>query len=232
MAAQKLTQAAKASEPAMKRTRPRMRRSDAVSEVAEAAGLLLGHGHGHRMLAEVSHCVAEISEKQRGHVPAHPQTDQNALHRDIGCAPGKSVGGYLPAAGAQPVGEVEQGVPRILALCDAPGDRRYPGGWVAVAEQLERAQLDDLGGEVLADVIGRLVNAPVALEAKAQEVVVTGDDLPGRPGEVDLEHRHVAAQIVDVEDEVIGELAGVPPDDPADTQRSQPELVPRGADRL
>src|ERR1700730_1807766 len=159
MAAQKLTQAAKASEAAMKRTRPRMRRSDAVSEVVEAAGLLLGHGHGHRMPAEVSHRSAEIVEKQRGHVLAHPQTDQNALHGDIGCAPGRSVSGYLPALGAQPVGEVEQGVPRILALGDAPGDRRYPGAGIAVAEQLERAQLDDLTGQITADVIRRLVTA-------------------------------------------------------------------------
>src|SRR5437016_3017613 len=153
MAAQKLTQAAKASEPAMKRTRPLMRRSDAVSEMVEPAGLLLGHGHGHRMLAEVSHRVAEVVEEQRGHVPAHPQTDQNALHGDIGRGSSKSVGRYLPAAGAQPVGEVEQGVPGILALGDPPGDRRYPGAGIAVAEQFERAQLDDLACQVLAYLI-------------------------------------------------------------------------------
>src|SRR6202011_5810632 len=64
------------------------------------------------------------------------------------------------------------------------------------------------------------------------EVVIAGDDLAGRTREVDLEHRHVAAQVVDVEDEVRWELAGVPPDDPADAERGQPELVPRGADRL
>ena len=68
--------------------------------------------------------------------------------------------------------------------------------------------------------------------AQAQEVVVLRDDLPGRAGEVDLEDRHVAAQVVDVEYQVVGELLAISPDDPADAQRSQPELVPRAADRL
>jgi 5-methyltetrahydropteroyltriglutamate--homocysteine methyltransferase len=44
----------------------------------------------------------------------------------------------------------------------------------------ERAQPDDLGGQVRADLVGRLVHAAVAVVAQAQEVVVLRDDLPGR----------------------------------------------------
>src|SRR6185437_11748034 len=99
------------------------------------------------------------------------------------------------------------------------GDGGDSGVRVAVAQQLERAQLDDLRGQVLADVVGRLMDGPVALMAEPQEIVVTGDDLAGRPGEVDLEHRHVAAQVIDVEDQVLGKLAPVPEYDPADAQR-------------
>ena len=76
------------------------------------------------------------------------------------------------------------------------------------------------------------MDAAIALATEPDEVVVLGDDLTGRPGEVDLEHRHVAAEVRHVEDEVVGELGHVTPDDPADTQRRQPELVTRGADRL
>ena len=76
------------------------------------------------------------------------------------------------------------------------------------------------------------MDAAVALVAEPEEVVVLRDDLAGRPGEVDLEHRHVAAQVVHVEDQVVGQLGGVAPDDPADAERGQPELVARGADRL
>src|SRR5580704_3225406 len=161
----------------MNLTSPRTSRSGAVSEVVEPAGFLLGHGHGDRMPAEMSHRIAEVVQQQRGHVAAHPQADQNALYGDVGSRPGKSVGRYLPAVREQPVGQVEQGVSGILTLGDAPGDRRYPGAGGAVAEQLERAQLDDLGGKVLAYVIGGLVDAAVAVEAEAQEVVVAGDDL-------------------------------------------------------
>ena len=76
------------------------------------------------------------------------------------------------------------------------------------------------------------MDAAIALMPEPEEVVVAGDDLAGRAGEVDLEHRHVAAQVIDVEDQVLGKLGGIPEDDPADPQRGQPELVPRGADRL
>src|SRR5262249_31979345 len=144
--------------------------------------------------------------------------------------PGRVEAGHRQAPVPQPVGQVEQGVAGILALSYPPGDRRDAGGRVAVAEQLERAQLDDLRREVLPDVVGGLMDLPVALEAQAQEVVVAGDDLPGRPGKVDLEDRHVAAQVVDVEDQVVRQFGGVAPDDPAHPEGSQPALVPRGGD--
>ena len=87
-------------------------------------------------------------------------------------------------------------------------------------------------GEVLADCVGRVVDALVTLEAETEEVVVLGDNLAGRAGEIDLEDGHVAAQVVHMEDQVVGEFLAVSPQDPADTQRSQAELMPRGADRL
>ena len=50
-------------------------------------------------------------------------------------------------------------------------------------------------------------------------------------GKHELRFEFVAAQ-VDMEDQIIGKLGAVPPDDPADAERGQPELVPGGADRL
>ena len=72
----------------------------------------------------------------------------------------------------------------------------------------------------------------VARPAQADEVVVLGHDLAGRPGEVDLEDRHVAAEVGDVEDQVVGQVLGVAPQHPAHPERGQAELVARGADRL
>src|SRR5215469_16269357 len=196
----------------------------AALQVAEPAGFFLGHGHGDRVLGEVGDRVAEVVEQQGGHVAGDAEGDQDALDRDVGGGPGQGVGGHLPPAGAQPVGQVEQRVPGVLALADPPGDRRDPGVRVAVAQQLERAQLDDLGGEVLADVVGGHVNLAIPVEPQAQEVVVRGDDLPGRAGEIDLEHRHVAAQVIDVEDQVLGQLSDIAEDDPPGAERSQAEL--------
>jgi len=52
-------------------------------QVAEPARLLLGHGHGDRVLAEVSHRVAEVVQEQGCHVPAYAEPDQDALHGDV-----------------------------------------------------------------------------------------------------------------------------------------------------
>ena len=76
------------------------------------------------------------------------------------------------------------------------------------------------------------MHVPVAVPTQAHEVVVLRHDLAGWPREVDLEHRHVAAQIGDVEDQVVRELRRVPPQRPAHAEGGETELVPRGADRL
>src|ERR1700683_2777550 len=176
--------------------------------------------------------VPEVIEQQGDHVLAHAQPDQNALHSYAGGCSGEGVGGYLPASGAQPVSEIGQRVAGVFAVAYTAGHRRDAGGRNAVTQELGRARLYNLRGEVLADRIRRVVDAFVALKAETQKVVVLGDDLAGRAGEVDLKDRHVAAEVVDVEHQVVGKLLAVSPEDPADAQRSQAELVPRGADRL
>src|SRR5580692_5423558 len=70
--------------------------------------------------------VPEVIEQQGGHVLADAQPDQNALHGYTGGCSGEGVGGYLPASGAQPVSEVEQGVAGVLAVAYPPGHRQDP----------------------------------------------------------------------------------------------------------
>ena len=76
------------------------------------------------------------------------------------------------------------------------------------------------------------MDAPVSLEAETQEVVVLGDDLAGRAREIDLEDGHIAAQVIHLEDQVIRQVRVLAPDDPADTQRRQAELMSGGVDGL
>jgi hypothetical protein len=56
----------------------------------------------------------------------------------------------------------------------------------------------------------------VALFAEADELVVLADDLGGALGEVERKGGLLGAEIVDVEDEVLGEVFVRAPDDPAD----------------
>src|ERR1035437_2600993 len=121
----------------------------------------------------------------------HPQSRPT-----IGGCSGEGVGRHLPPSFPEPVGHVEQGVAGILALAYPPRDGGDPGSRVAVTQELEGTQLDDLGREVLTYLIGRVVDPLVSLKTESQEVVVLSDDLPSRTREVDLEYRRVAAQVV------------------------------------
>src|SRR5579862_9795679 len=72
----------------------------------------------------------------------------------------------------------------------------------------------------------------VTVTTQSHEVVVLGDDLPSRTGEVEVEVRHVTAEIVDVEDQLVGKLVLVAPDHPPGAEGGEPELVPRSVDGL
>src|SRR3984885_6771542 len=118
--------------------------------------------------------VPEVIEQQGGHVLADAQPDQNALDGYAGGCSGEGVGGYLPAPGAQPVSEVEQRVAGVFAVANAPGHRRDAGGRIAVTQELERAELDNLRGEVLADRIRRVVDAFCSPQSRDAESCSTG----------------------------------------------------------
>ena len=70
-----------------------------------------------------------------------PDQEDATLHGDVGRRSSEGVGGHLPALGGEPVGQVEQGVAGVGAVADPPGDGGDAGGWVAVAQELEWAQL-------------------------------------------------------------------------------------------
>lgn len=65
----------------------------------------------------------------------------------------------------------------------------------------------------------------VTVLAETDELVVLANDLRGTLGEVEGEGGLVGAEVVDVEDELLGEVLGSPPDDPADTGVDEAVLV-------
>ena len=107
-----------------------------------------------------------------------------------------------------------------------------PSAGFAAEDHLEGAQRGNFCGQVLGGPVAGRVELGVALAAKTHEIVVLRDDLPARAREVEGEGRHAAAEIVDVEDQVLGQVAFLPPEDPAASQRGEPELVARGIDGL
>jgi hypothetical protein len=70
-----------------------------------------------------------------------------------------------------------------------------------------------------------------AVEAEAQEVVVLSHDLRAGPREVERERGHVVAEVVDPEDQFLGQRLRVAPDDPADPRVDEPVLVAGRVDR-
>lgn len=100
---------------------------------------------------------------------------------------------------------------------------------LALAHDQETHILDGIGeqvggaGEVEHD-------RAVSVLAEADELVVLADDLGGALGEVEGEGCLVRAEVVDVEDEFLGEELGVTPDNPADTGVYETVLVARDVD--
>ncbi len=82
---------------------------------------------------------------------------------------------------------------------------------------------------------GRFVPVPYdfgkTLAAEPKEQIVLRDNLTGGTRKVQREGRHVAAQIIDVEDQIVGQIGFVAPDDPTDSQRREAVFVSRGVDR-
>jgi hypothetical protein len=75
-----------------------------------------------------------------------------------------------------------------------------------------------------------LLHEAEALLAQAQELEVLQDDLRPGPGEVQGEGWHVAAEIVHVEDQVLGQVLRLAPERPSNSWIYQPELMARGLD--
>lgn len=73
-------------------------------------------------------------------------------------------------------------------------------------------------------------DAAVSPLSEADELVVLRDDLAGALAEVERERGLVGAEVVDVEDELFGEVLWVAPHHPADTGVHKPVFVAGGVD--
>ena len=172
-------------------------------------------------------------DEQTGQVAADAVADQDPLDDDVLGVGRQGVGRHLPAARAQPVGQVVQRVPvGIETLFHLPGQGRDARIHFAAENDLEGPHLPDLLGKVLGCLVAGGVDAAVAVTAETQEIVVLGDGLAAGAREVQREGGHVAAEIIDVEDQVLGEVLLLAPDHPPAAQGREAELVAGRVDGL
>ena len=124
------------------------------------------------------------------------------------------------------MGDVELGVAEIAGQPQADHrDRR------AVGDHLEVLALAQLVGQPARRRRQAVHHLGVARATQPQEVVVLADDLVARPGEVQGERRHVPAEVVHPEHQVLGQVIVTAPHHKADARIGQPVLVAADVDR-
>src|ERR1044072_6056576 len=154
--------------------------------------------------------------------------DQRPHHLHVFGVGRHRVGGKHPAAlGGELPGDVELVV--VLLARELEGDQRQL--LLIVADQLEVAVLPQLLRQRPGVLLHRLHDVGVALAPVADEVVVLGEHHRGPGGEVEGEGRVGLAQVVLVEDEILGQIGFLAEDEPADARVDEPQLVPGDVDR-
>lgn len=133
-----------------------------------------------------------------------------------------------PAALAQLMRNRELIVPLLQLGIKTERDERQTAA-LAIAHDQESHTLEGCG-EGVSDAGEVKHDGAVSVLAEADELVVLADNLGGALREVEGEGGLVGAEVVDVEDEFLGEELGVTPDDPADARVDESVLVARDVD--
>src|SRR5205085_11154802 len=88
-----------------------------------------------------------------------------------------------------------------------------------------------LGGEPHRGIATDLLHFPIAVESEPEKVVILRDHLRAGTREVQRECRHLTAEIVDIEHEIVREVVTIPPDDPTHAWIYEAAFVSGGVDR-
>ncbi len=135
-----------------------------------------------------------IPARSRAHAVSH----DDPQHRNVLELGRHRIRRDQPASGTQCFGHVVDGVAAIAGHLE--GDDRDPG----LRETSSNWSIATTWSAIQAAVSQQaLLDALVSVATEAQEHVVLSDDLGTRPREVESEGRHVTAQILDVEDEIL-----------------------------
>src|SRR5579862_478349 len=167
------------------------------------------------MLFEERQRSANVFQQKIAEVAAHAVTNKNALDHEILAVRGHRVGRHLPSARAEPIGKIVKSEAVVLDLFEHPANCGKSAA--AVVDDAERAHFAELGRDVLGGVITGVLDSAVAFETEPQKIVILANDLTGRTRKVQREGRHIAAEIVDVENELFRQIRMIAPYHPAHT---------------
>lgn len=150
-----------------------------VVSVVVASSFFRAHGPGDRMRFEVVETTPDVFDERRAQIFANAMANENSLDHDVLAVGRQGIRRHLPAAAAEAVSEVIEGVPvGIETLLNLPRKRRNTALWVAAVNDLERPQFGDLVGDAARIVVTGSLDLPVTLLPKAEKIVVLADDLP------------------------------------------------------
>src|SRR4051795_4798619 len=155
--------------------------------------------HRSRLFLKPHQQPLQVVEEQVGRIPVKTVPDHYPERSEVFSVFGECVRGYLPAALAQPTGDVEDRV----SVYFVPKLEGEDGKLAAVGYELERTELRDALSGVGSDVPALLLDAPVALETQPEKVVILCDDLGARTREVQRQRRHVSPEVVHPEDKLL-----------------------------
>ena len=149
--------------------------------------------------------------------------DDNTHHLEALRVRGHGVGGDNPATLPQLVSDCELVKSVLIFWLEAESYEREAFA-VRLGHELEAKLLHGRG-----EIVGRTGkvqhDAAVAALAQADQLVVLPNDLGSTAGEVESKGSLVRSEVVDVEDELFGEVLGVAPNRPTDTRIHQTVLV-------
>jgi hypothetical protein len=160
---------------------------------------------------ELVNSAAQVIKNQVSHVDAESVAHDDPLNRGVLPSGGQRVRRDEPAARSKFLCEVEDAevVPPIGEL---PSDRRYSQVRVAAKDDIEDAYGPYSLGEVGGNGVRGVLDFLIPLFAEAKKIVIGTDDLPAGPREVEIEGRHLSAEVVDVEDQFLRKVLGLAPD--------------------
>lgn len=99
-------------------------------------------------------------------------------------------------------------------------------------DHLKGVELLQTVGEHLCRIVTGGMDTALTFTTESNQVVIPADDLAGRSVKIERESRQIAAQIVDMENQVFRKVLRFMPDNPAGTQWGEAEFVAGRADGL